>query len=149
MTDLNRVVLTGRLTRDPELKAMGDGTAILSIRLAFSTRSKDKQTGQWGDQSNYVDVTLFGTRAESLSRFLEKGRLIGVEGRLRWSEWDDKNTGEKRSKIDVIADNIEPLGARGESGGSGGGGERSYSAPSAPAPSAPSADPVFEDDIPF
>jgi single-strand DNA-binding protein len=141
MSDLNRVVLTGRLTRDPELKSTGE-TSLLAIRLAFSTRRKDPATGQWGDQSNYVDVTLFGTRAESLSRFLEKGRLIGVEGRLRWSEWDDKNTGEKRSKIDIIADNIEPLGARSE-GTAGGGG---YSAPAAPAEA---SEPVLEDDIPF
>jgi len=141
MSDLNRVVLTGRLTRDPELKAMNDGTPILALRLAFGTRRKDPATGQWGDQSNYVDVTMFGTRAESLSRFLEKGRLIGVEGRLRWSEWDDKNNGEKRSKIDVIADNIEPLGSRGE--GSGG----VYSAPSAPEDK-PAIDPD-DKDIPF
>jgi single-strand DNA-binding protein len=144
MSDLNRVVLTGRLTRDPELKATGDGTSILAMRLAFSTRAKDRQTGQWGDQSNFVDVTLFGTRADSLSRLLEKGRLIGVEGRLRWSEWDDKNTGDKRSKIDIIADNVELLGSKSEGGSSGGG--RDYAAPAA---SAPSTDPVIEDDIPF
>jgi single-strand DNA-binding protein len=144
MSDLNRVVLTGRLTKDPDMKSLADGTAILSIRLAFGTRRKDQTTGQWADQSNYVDVTLFGTRAESLSRLLEKGRLIGVEGRLRWSEWDDKNTGDKRSKIDIIADNIELLGGKSEGGG--GGGARDYAAPSAPTTS---ADPVIEDDIPF
>jgi single-strand DNA-binding protein len=136
MSDINRVVLTGRLTKDPELKSLPDGTPILSIRLAFSTRKRDAQ-GQWGDVSNYVDVSLFGQRAESLSRLLEKGRLIGVDGKLRWREWQT-NEGEKRSAIDIDADSIELLGGKND-----GAGERSYSAPA----SAPS--PVFDDDIPF
>ncbi|MGV8084021.1 MAG: single-stranded DNA-binding protein [Coriobacteriia bacterium] len=138
MSDINRVVLTGRLTRDPELKALPDGTPILAIRLAFSTRKRDAQ-GQWGDVSNYVDVSMFGQRAESLSRLLEKGRLIGVDGKLRWREWQT-NEGEKRSAIDIAADSIELIGGRSDSSG-----ERSYAAPEP----APGPGPVFDDDIPF
>jgi len=87
---------------------------------------------------------MFGTRAESVSRFLSKGSKVAVEGKLRWSSWEDKTTGAKRSKIEVVADDIEFMSSRGEGGGGGGG--ASYKAPAAPAAS---ADPVFEDDIPF
>ncbi len=143
MSDINRVVLTGRLTKDPELKALPDGTPVLSMRLAFSSRKRDAQ-GQWGDVSNFIDVSLIGTRAESLSRLLEKGRLIGVDGRLRWREWESQDGG-KRQTIDVSADNIELLGGRSESGGSGGGGG-GYAAP---APSESASSETLEDDIPF
>jgi single-strand DNA-binding protein len=145
MSDLNRVVLTGRLTRDPEMKALPDGTPVLAIRLAFSTRKRDAQ-GQWGDVSNFIDVSMFGSRAESLSRLLEKGRLIGVDGKLRWREWE--NDGQKRSAIDITADNIELLGGRTDGTGSGQGG---YAAPASGSTSAPAAggSETFEEDIPF
>jgi len=139
MSDVNRVVLTGRLTRDPELKALPDGTPVLALRLAFSTRKRDA-SGQWGDVSNYIDVSMFGTRAESLSRILEKGRLVGVDGKLRWREWESE--GGKRSAIDITADTIELLGGRGESGGGAGSAGADYPAPA-------SKPEVFEDDIPF
>ena len=130
MSDINRVVLTGRLTKDPELKSLSDSTSVLAMRLAFSTRRKDPNTGEWGDQSNFIDVSLFGNRADSLSRILEKGRLIGVEGRLRWREWETPQ-GERRSAIDIAADNVELLGGKGESGGSG---AQSYAPPAESAP---------------
>jgi single-strand DNA-binding protein len=140
MSDINRVVLTGRLTRDPELKALPDGTPVLALRLAFSTRKRDAQ-GQWGDVSNYIDVSMFGTRADSLSRILEKGRLVGVDGKLRWREWE--SDAGKRSAIDITADTIELLGGRGE------GGSQSEGDYSAPAPTSAPKPEVFEDDIPF
>lgn len=143
MSDLNRVVLTGRLTKDPEMKALPDGTPVLALRLAFSTRKRDAQ-GQWGDVSNFIDVSMFGARAESLSRLLEKGRLIGVDGKLRWREWE--SDGAKRSAIDISADNIELLGGRSDGGGSGSGG---YSAPATAPVASGGGSETFEDDIPF
>ncbi len=115
---MNRVSLIGNLTRDPELRATGGGTAVLQMRLAFNERAKNPRTDEWEDRPNFVDVVMFGTRAESVSRFLERGSRIGVDGRLRWSEWEDKQTGDKRSKIEVIVDEIDLLSSRDESSGS-------------------------------
>ena len=138
---INRVLITGNLTRDPELRSTGSGMSVLQMGVAVNDRRKNPQSGEWEDVPNFVDVVMFGARAESVSRFLSKGSKIAVEGKLRWSSWEDKTTGAKRSKIEVVADDIEFLSGRSEGGGGGG-----YSAPSAPAAS---ADPVFEDDIPF
>ena len=142
---INRVNITGNLTRDPELKSTGSGMAVLKMGVAVNDRRKNPQSGEWEDAPNFIDVVMFGTRAESVSRFLSKGAKVAIEGKLRWSSWEDKDSGAKRSKIEVVADDIEFMSSRGEGGGSGSA-SASYSAPSAPA--AP-ADPVFEDDIPF
>jgi single-strand DNA-binding protein len=141
---INRVNITGNLTRDPELRSTGSGMAVLQMGVAVNDRRKNAQTGEWEDAPNFIDVVMFGARAESVSRFLSKGAKVAVEGKLRWSSWEDKTTGAKRSKIEVVADDIEFMSSRGEGGGGGGG--ASYKAPAAPAAS---ADPVFEDDIPF
>ena len=139
---INRVCISGNLTRDPEMRSTGSGMAIMQIRMAVNDRRKNPQSGEWEDAPNYVDVVVFGARAESLSRFLSKGSKIIVDGKLRWSEWADKDSGAKRSKLEVVADDIDFASGRGEGGGGGG----SYSAPSA-APA--TSEPVFEDDIPF
>ena len=138
---INRVNITGNLTRDPELKSTGSGMAVLKMGVAVNDRRKNPQTGEWEDAPNFIDVVMFGARAESVSRFLSKGAKVAIEGKLRWSSWEDKDSGAKRSKIEVVADDIEFMSSRGEGGGGGG-----YSAPSAPAES---SEPVFEDDIPF
>jgi single-strand DNA-binding protein len=137
---INRVLITGNLTRDPELRSTGSGMAVLQMGVAVNDRRKNPQSGEWEDVPNFIDVVMFGTRAESVSRFLSKGSKIAVEGKLRWSSWEDKTSGAKRSKVEVVADDIEFLSSRNDSGGGG------YSAPSAPAASAA---PVLEDDIPF
>ena len=110
---INRTVLVGRLTKDPELRTTAGGTSVLAMRLAFNDRRKNSSTGEWEDLPNYIDVTLFGNRADALSRYLSKGSQIGVDGRLRWREWET-SAGEKRSAIEVIADNIEFVGSRGD-----------------------------------
>jgi len=110
---INRVVLTGNLTRDAELKQTSGGMAIVKIRLAVNDRRKNAATGQWEDSPNYIDVVIFGSRGEALSRFLSKGKHIAVEGKLRWSEWESQ-AGEKRNKLEVVADDIELLGGRGD-----------------------------------
>lgn len=138
---INRVCISGNLTRDPEMRSTSSGMAIMQLRMAVNDRRKNPQSGEWEDAPNYVGVVVFGQRAESLSRFLSKGSKIIVDGKLRWSEWDDKTSGEKRSKLEVVADDIDFASGRGEGGGGGG-----YSAPSAPSAS---PEPVLEDDIPF
>jgi single-strand DNA-binding protein len=137
---INRVVISGNLTRDPELKALPSGMSVLKLGMAVNDRRKNQQSGEWEEHPNFVDVTVFGQRGESLSRFLEKGTKIAVEGKLRWSQWENQQ-GEKRSKLEVIADDIEFLSPRGE----GGGGGRSYSGPT----EMPAPEPIAEEDIPF
>jgi single-strand DNA-binding protein len=117
--DLNRVTLVGRLTRDPELRHTGGGDPICSIRLAVSSRSRD-ESGNWGDKSNYFDVTVFGRQAQTAADYLAKGRRIGVDGRLSWREWQAQD-GTKRQAVEVIANDLFFLDSRGEGGGGHGG----------------------------
>lgn len=138
---INRVVLTGNLTKDAELKQTSGGMAIVTIRLAVNDRRKNASSGQWEDKPNYIDVVMFGSRGEAVSRFLTKGKQIAVEGKIRWSEWENQ-AGEKRSKIEVVADDVELLGGRGDAPAS----PRTVS--SAPA-DAPSDDFADGEDIPF
>ena len=119
---INRVVLVGNLTRDPEMKSTAGGLTIMSLRLAFNERRKNNQTGEWEDQPNYIDVTMFGTRAEGAAKLsLTKGARVGIDGKLRWREWESPS-GEKRNAIEIIADDLMPLSARGEGGAPAGGG---------------------------
>jgi single-strand DNA-binding protein len=117
--DLNRVTLVGRLTRDPELRHTAGGDPVCSIRLAVSSRARD-EGGNWGDRSNYFDVTVFGRQAETASTYLAKGRRIGVDGRLSWREWQTQD-GSKRQSVEVVAGDLFFLDSRGEGGGGGGG----------------------------
>lgn len=111
---INRVNISGNLTRDPEVRTSASGSAIMRFGVAVNDRSKNQQTGQWEDRPNFIDCTMFGTRAESVSRFLGKGTKVAIEGKLRWSQWDDRKTGEKRSKVEVIVDEIEFMSSRSE-----------------------------------
>jgi single-strand DNA-binding protein len=120
---INRVVISGNLTRDPELRATSGGMSVLKLGVAVNDGRKNQQTGEWEDVPNFVDVTVFRARPEALSRFLSKGSKVAIEGKLRWSQWENQQ-GEKRSKLEVVADEVEFLSSR--DGGSGG-----YSAPAA------------------
>lgn len=102
---INRVNISGNLTRDPELRVTQGGTSILSIGVAVNDRRRNPQTGEWEDYPNYIDCVVFGSRAEPLSRFLSKGTKVAVEGKLRWSQWE--RDGQKRSKIEVVVDDID------------------------------------------
>jgi single-strand DNA-binding protein len=119
---INKVVISGNLTRDPELRSTPNGTPVLALGVAVNDRRKNQESGQWEDVPNFFDVTVFGARADALSRFLSKGTKVAIEGRLRWHQWETPQ-GEKRSKVDIIADEIEFLSSR--DGGSG----ASYAAP--------------------
>lgn len=164
MSNINRVIISGRLTRDPEVRATAGGTTVMGLGVAVNDRRRNQQTGQWEDYTNFIDCTMFGARAESLSHILTKGMLVCIEGRLRWSQWE--RDGQKRSKIEVIVDEIE-LPSRSQGAGAEGG--QAYGAPqsygssqgyasggygqSAPAYSAPVAQPpmdqVYDEEIPF
>jgi len=138
---INRVVISGNLTRDPELRSTASGMAILKMGIAVNDRRKNQQSGEWEDVPNFFDVVVFGTRGESLSRFLSKGSKVAIEGKLRWSSWETPE-GDKRSKVEIVADDIEFLSGRSEGAGSGSGGGGNYSAP----PAAPAAS---DEEIPF
>ena len=152
---INRVNISGNLTRDPELRATAGGTQVLSFGVAVNDRRKNPQTGDWEDYPNFVDCTMFGTRAEAVSRYLSKG---AIEGKLRYSSWE--RDGQRRSKLEVIVDEIEFM-SRGSQGGQGGysqNGGNSYGGGYAPAPApqaapapvqAPPAVDVYDEDIPF
>ena len=108
---INRVIISGNLTREPEIKRTSGGMAILTFGVAVNDRRKNQQTGEWEDYANFIDCTMFGNRAESLSNYLTKGMKVAVEGKLRWSQWE--KDGQKRSKIEVIPDEVE-LMSKGE-----------------------------------
>lgn len=140
MSDINNVSLTGRLTRDPELRVTAGGTQLLSFTLAFNTSVRNRQTGEWGERGNFIDCTMFGKRAEALLNFLAKGQKVAIAGKLRYATWD--KDGQRHSKLDLIVDEIEFLGQRQ-------GAAQSAQAPAVPqAPMPPVVD-TFDEDIPF
>ncbi len=158
MASYNRVILMGNLTRDPELRHLPNNTPVVDIGLAVNDRYKDRNSGEYIDRPNYIDCTAFGQPAESIARFFAKGRPILIEGKLRYEQWDDKNTGQKRSKIKVVIDQWTFCDSKRDAAGGGGGGSapaggnRPQSAPATnyAAPSGgPAHEPIAEDDIPF
>lgn len=160
---INRVLISGNLTRDPELRQTGGGTQVLSFGVAVNDRRRNPQTGEWEDYPNFIDCTMFGARAEALSRYLSKGTKVAIEGKLRWSQWE--RDGQKRSKIEVIVDELEFMTSRND-----GSGQRQYAAAQAnqyapaqnqygsaqpqysqpnPASSIDASSSVYDEDIPF
>ncbi len=139
---VNRVVIVGNLTRDPELRHIPSGTAVCSLRVAVNSRRKD-QSGQWVDKPNYFTVSVFGQQAEACAQYLSKGRPVAIDGRLEWREWE--TDGNKREAVEIVADNVQFLGG-GRDGGEGGTYIPSDAAPSSGSdfPSSPS-----DDDLPF
>ena len=107
---INRVIISGNLTRDPELKRTQGGMAVLQLGLAVNDRRKNQQTGEWEDVANFVDCTMFGTRAERVAQYLSKGSKVTIEGKLRYHSWEAQDGG-KRSKLEVVVDEID-LGPR-------------------------------------
>ena len=142
---INRVNITGNLTRDPELRATQSGSQVLSFGVVVNDRRRNPQTGEWEDYPNYVDCTMFGTRAEAVGRYISKGSKVAIEGKLRYSSWE--RDGQRRSKLEVIVDDIEFMNARPASSLSAspaaGGGEPQYTVPEAPALE------IADEDIPF
>ena len=118
-TNINTVVITGNLTRDPELRSTPGGTAVCKLRVAVNSSRKDGQTGEWIDKPNYFDVTVWGAQGENCANYLSKGRPVAVSGRLDWREWEAQD-GSKRQAVEIIANSVQFLGSR-EGGGNGNG----------------------------
>ena len=110
-SNLNVVVITGNLTRDPELRSLPSGTSVCDLRVAVNTRRKNNASGDWEDKPNYFDVKVWGAQGENCARFLSKGRPVGVQGRLEWREWETQD-GQKRQAVDIIAESVQFLGGR-------------------------------------
>jgi len=144
MANINRVVLVGNLTKDPELRHTPGGTPVCSLRIAVNSRRRD-ETGNWVDKPNYFDVSVFGNQAESCSQYLSKGRAVGIDGRLDWREWDAQD-GTKRQAVQIIAESVQFLGSR-ESGGDFGGNQ--FVPAGAASESAADFPSTADDDIPF
>jgi single-strand DNA-binding protein len=151
-TNLNVIVITGNLTRDPELRSTGGGTSVCDMRVAVNSRRKDG-SGNWVDKPNYFDVTVFGAQGENCSTYLSKGRPVAVEGRLDWREWEAKDGSGKRQAVSIIANSVQFLGSRDGGGESNGG--RFETRSDVPADtsdfesSEPAAVGASDDDIPF
>ena len=140
MANINRVVLVGNLTKDPELRNLPSGTSVCKCRLAVNDRVKNRDTGEWTDKPNYFDVTVFGGLGEWLANNQGRGDGITVHGRLSWHEWDVEGGG-KRSAVEIIADSVQFLGSRGE-------GEAQF-VPAGAAKEADFTPAATDDDIPF
>ncbi|MBI5760053.1 MAG: single-stranded DNA-binding protein [Planctomycetales bacterium] len=162
MSSFNKVILVGNLTRDPELRHIPSGTAVTEIGLAINRYWFDKQSNTRKEETTFVDVTLWGRDAEVAAEYLTKGRSVLIEGRLQLDQWDDKQSGQKRSKLKVVGESMQMLGSKQEGGA--GGGSRSAAAPSSGGrserqgePSEPSGAPDYyadspappQDEVPF
>jgi len=157
-SNINRVVLTGNLTRDPELRSLQSGTSVCSLRIASNSRRKEN--GEWVDKPNYFSVTVWGAQGENCARFLSKGRPVCIDGRLDWREWTAQD-GSKRESVEIVAESVQFLGSRDDAGGGGQGGGASYNNGFAPHSDVPADTSDFapqpvgarpapaDDDIPF
>jgi single-strand DNA-binding protein len=153
-SNVNVVVITGNLTRDPELRHTGGGTAVCDLRVAVNSRRKD-QSGNWVDKPNFFDVTVWGAQGENCANYLSKGRPVAIEGRLDWREWEAKDGG-KRQAVQIVANAVQFLGSRDGSGGGNGNGGGGGFKPQSDVPAdtgdfepAPTGGGASEDDIPF
>jgi single-strand DNA-binding protein len=118
-TNINRVVMTGNLTADPELRSLPSGTSVCQMRIACNTRRKNASSGEWEDKPNYFNVTVWGAQGENVARYLSKGRPVAIDGRLEWREWEAQD-GSKRQATDIIADSVQFLGSRDDASASAG-----------------------------
>ncbi len=157
-SNINVVVITGNLTKDPELRSTGGGTPVCELRVAVNSSRKNGQTGQWEDKANYFDVVIWGAQGENCANYLSKGRPVAVEGRLDWSEWEAKDGSGKRQAVRIIAKSVQFLGSRDGSGGGGGNGGGNEGGGFSPSSDVPADSSDFagaaaggggDDDIPF
>jgi single-strand DNA-binding protein len=152
--NINRVIITGNLTKDPDLSSIpGSNTSVCSLRIACNGRRRTAE-GQWEDQPNYFDVTVWGQQGENCAKYLSKGRPVAIDGRLRWREWTN-NDGQKRQAVDIIAESVQFLGGRDDAGnGNGFSSSTSQTESDVPIDSgdferAPAAAAASDEDIPF
>jgi len=155
MANVNKVILIGNVTRDPEVKFTSKGSAVTDIGLAIN-RNYTLDNGEKREETTFVDVELWGRLAEIAGEYAKKGRPLYIEGRLRMDTWEDKASGQKRSRMKVVGENLQLLGGRAEGGSrpAGGGEHESHEAPAPrrtapPSRPAPSSSSELDDDIPF
>jgi len=154
MASVNKVILIGNLGKDPEVKYTPSGMAVCRFSLATNERVKDKD-GNWGDRTEWHNVVLFDRKAEIAAEYLKKGRTVYIEGSIRTNSWDDKETGQKKYRTEIIGNNMVLLGGQREGGGEGGGGGYSGRAAGKSsgfdqrAPEPESAPEITDEDIPF
>ncbi|MGH2904828.1 MAG: single-stranded DNA-binding protein [Solirubrobacteraceae bacterium] len=141
-TNINRTVMTGNLTKDPELRTLPSGTAVCDLRIACNTRRKDQDSGEWVDKPNYFNVTAWGPQAETAARYLSKGRPVAIDGRLEWREWEGQD-GVKRQAVSIIADSVQFLGSRDPQP------DQDHAGPEEDVEPVPVGAAAGEDDIPF
>jgi single-strand DNA-binding protein len=149
-SNVNVVVITGNLTKDPELRSTNGGMSVCEMRVAVNSRRKD-QSGQWVDKPNYFDVVVFGAQGENCANYLSRGRPLAVEGRLDWREWEAKD-GSKRQAVQIIANSVQFLGSRdggGAPNGNGGGQQQQYQQQPQPQPYSPPQSDVPADESDF
>jgi single-strand DNA-binding protein len=147
MASFNKVILLGNLTRDPEVRYTPKGTAVTEIGMAMN-RNYTAENGEKREETTFVDVTLWGRTAEIAGEYLKKGRPVFIEGRLQLDTWDDKQSGQKRSKLKVVGEGLQLIGGRPGSG-SGAGFEERPAQANATAPPRPAPVNPDEDEIPF
>jgi single-strand DNA-binding protein len=151
-TNINVVVVTGNLTRDPELRSLPSGNSVCKLRIAVNSRRKEN--GEWVDKPNYFDVTVWGAQGENCATYLSKGRPVAIQGRLEWREWEAQD-GSKRQAVEIIAESVQFLGSRDGSGGGGNGNAAATPQSDIPADtsdfssSEPAGVGAADDDIPF
>src|SRR5215210_6412532 len=152
-SNINVVVVTGNLTKDPELRSLPSGSSVCKLRVAVNSRRKDSATGDWVDKPNYFDVTVWGAQGENCATYLSKGRPVAVEGRLEWREWEASDGSGKRQAVEIVANSVQFLGSRGDQGGGGGNGIAARSDVPADTSDFDDATPAgvgsSDDDIPF
>jgi single-strand DNA-binding protein len=148
VANINRVILTGNLTADPELSTLPSGTSVCRLRLAVNRRYKDQSSGEWSEKPNYFDIKVWGAQGENCAQYLSKGRPVAIDGRLEWSEWESQDGG-KRSKVEVVADTVQFLGSRGDNEGGGGGSFRPSTELKPDPVEAFTGAAASDDDIPF
>jgi single-strand DNA-binding protein len=117
-TNINRIVMTANLTKDPELRSLPSGMSVCELRIACNTRRKNASTSEWEDKPNFFDVKVWGAQGENAARYLAKGRAVAIDGRLEWREWETQE-GTKRQAVEIIANAVQFLGSRAASGTAG------------------------------
>ena len=150
-SNINRVIITGNLTADPELRALPSGSSVCKLRVAVNTRRKDGSTGEWQDKPNYFDVTVWGAQGENSARYLSKGRGVAIDGRLEWREWTTQE-GQKRQAVEIVADSVQFLSSPDGAASGGGGFSARSDVPVDTGDFAPvggGSSSVADDDIPF
>jgi len=159
MANFNKVVLVGNLTRDPDVRQTPGGMSVTDLGLAVNRTWTDRNTNQRNEETTFVDVTCWGRTAEIAGEYLSKGRAVLIEGRLKLDEWNDRESGQRRTKLKVVCENMQMLGGRADGGGGGGGGGDWNQQPAAPAEAAPAeaapagdgpaSSPAEDDEVPF